>query len=247
MMGRPRSMCGTLLNIRDGCRLSGNKKIGQARERNKASKKESEKTGGCRDAEEVHYPVGYLSKIDWENRVPLWISFQMLLDAYKRIHKLKWQKKDEGNDILPQYRTQPGEINLYSMEKAGVSLAQRKQTAKKIFLSTHNCRNNGSTNKATAVKFRNLRKDAKMERSSCIDGFGAGLILTNQEGVEFTYAMRFTFKATNNEAEYEALIAGLQIAEQIGIKNLQAHVDSRLVANQVNGSYVAKESGMIQY
>ncbi|GJU75350.1 reverse transcriptase domain-containing protein [Tanacetum coccineum] len=43
------------------------------------------------------------------------------------------------------------------------------------------------------------------------------------------------------------LIAGLRIAEQMGVKNLQAHVDSRLVANQVNGSYVAKESGMIQY
>ncbi|GJW48677.1 reverse transcriptase domain-containing protein [Tanacetum coccineum] len=83
--------------------------------------------------------------------------------------------------------------------------------------------------------------------SSCIDGSGAGLILTNPEGVEFTYAMRFTFEATNNEAEYEALIAGLRIAEQMGVKNLQAHVDSRLVANQVNGSYVAKESGMIQY
>ncbi|GKA77399.1 reverse transcriptase domain-containing protein [Tanacetum coccineum] len=83
--------------------------------------------------------------------------------------------------------------------------------------------------------------------SSCIDGFGAGLILTNPEGVEFTYAMRFRFEATNNEAEYEALIAGLRIAEQIGVKNLQANVDSRLVANQVNGSYVAKESGMVQY
>ncbi|GJW53047.1 reverse transcriptase domain-containing protein [Tanacetum coccineum] len=45
--------------------------------------------------------------------------------------------------------------------------------------------------------------------SSCIDGSGAGLILTNPEGVEFTYAMRFRFKAINNEAEYEALIAGL--------------------------------------
>ncbi|GKE04105.1 reverse transcriptase domain-containing protein [Tanacetum coccineum] len=33
----------------------------------------------------------------------------------------------------------------------------------------------------------------------------------------------------------------------MGVKNLQAHVDSRLVANQVNGSYVAKESGMVQY
>ncbi|GJZ01405.1 reverse transcriptase domain-containing protein, partial [Tanacetum coccineum] len=48
--------------------------------------------------------------------------------------------------------------------------------------------------------------------SSCVDSFGAGLILTNQEGVEFTYSMRF-----------------------------------RLGANQVNGSYVAKEPSMIQY
>ncbi|GJV75364.1 reverse transcriptase domain-containing protein [Tanacetum coccineum] len=59
--------------------------------------------------------------------------------------------------------------------------------------------------------------------------------------------MRFRFEATNNEAEYEALIAGLRIAEQMGVKNLQANVDSRLVANQVNGSYIAKESGMVQY
>ncbi|GKD33905.1 reverse transcriptase domain-containing protein [Tanacetum coccineum] len=33
----------------------------------------------------------------------------------------------------------------------------------------------------------------------------------------------------------------------MGVKNLQAHVDSRLVANQVNGSYIAKEPGMVQY
>ncbi|GJW61764.1 reverse transcriptase domain-containing protein [Tanacetum coccineum] len=85
------------------------------------------------------------------------------------------------------------------------------------------------------------------DESSCVDGSGAGLILTNTEGADFTYVMRFIFEATNNEAEYEALIAGLRIAEQMGVKNLQAHVDSRLVANQVNVSYVAKESGMIQY
>jgi hypothetical protein len=36
--------------------------------------------------------------------------------------------------------------------------------------------------------------------SSCTDGSGAGLILTNPEGTEFTYAMRFQFEATNNEA-----------------------------------------------
>ncbi|GJT33223.1 reverse transcriptase domain-containing protein [Tanacetum coccineum] len=54
------------------------------------------------------------------------------------------------------------------------------------------------------------------------------------------------YKATTKMAEYK-LIAGLRIAEQIGIKNLQANVDSRLVANQVNGVYVAKELGMIKY
>ncbi|GJU51958.1 reverse transcriptase domain-containing protein [Tanacetum coccineum] len=127
------------------------------------------------------------------------------------------------------------------------------------------------TNKATIVKFRNVLENAEMEEeespdelmaepeelpelwtlfmdgSSCVDGSGAGLILTNPEGAEFTYAKRFRFEATNNEAEYEALIAGLRIAEQMGVKNLQAHVDSRLVANQVNSSYIAKEPGMVQY
>ncbi|GKG03523.1 reverse transcriptase domain-containing protein, partial [Tanacetum coccineum] len=51
-----------------------------------------------------------------------------------------------------------------------------------------------------------------MDGSSCIDGSGAGLILTNPEGTEFTYTLRFQFTASNNEAEYEALIAGLWIA-----------------------------------
>ncbi|GJS37028.1 reverse transcriptase domain-containing protein [Tanacetum coccineum] len=83
--------------------------------------------------------------------------------------------------------------------------------------------------------------------SSYTDGSGAGLIITNSEGMEFTYALRFRFDATNNEAEYGALIAGPKIAEQMGVKNLQANVDSQLVANQVNGTYVAKETDMVRY
>ncbi|GKF07489.1 reverse transcriptase domain-containing protein [Tanacetum coccineum] len=63
--------------------------------------------------------------------------------------------------------------------------------------------------------------------SSSTDGSGARLILTNPEGIEFIYALEFRFDATNNEAEYEALIAGLRIAEQMGVKNLQPNVDSR--------------------
>nr|GEY91860.1 reverse transcriptase domain-containing protein [Tanacetum cinerariifolium] len=69
-------------------------------------------------------------------------------------------------------------------------------------------------------------------RSSYTDGSRERLILTNPEGMEFSYALRFRSEATNNEAEYEALIAGLRTAEQMGVKNLQANVDSQLVANQ---------------
>ncbi|GKB38268.1 reverse transcriptase domain-containing protein [Tanacetum coccineum] len=83
--------------------------------------------------------------------------------------------------------------------------------------------------------------------SSCVDGFEAGLILKNPEGAKFTYALRFRFEATNTEAEYEALIAGLRIAKEMGVRNLQANVDSRLVANQVNKTYIAKEADMIRY
>nr|GEZ37443.1 reverse transcriptase domain-containing protein [Tanacetum cinerariifolium] len=86
-----------------------------------------------------------------------------------------------------------------------------------------------------------------IDGSSCTDGSRAGLIITNPEGTQFTYALSFRFNATNNEAEYEALIAGLQIAKQIGVKFFQANIDSRLAANQVNETYVAKEPGMIKY
>nr|GEY07093.1 reverse transcriptase domain-containing protein [Tanacetum cinerariifolium] len=54
-------------------------------------------------------------------------------------------------------------------------------------------------------------------------------------------------EAFNNEAEYEALVVGLRIAEKMGVKNLIAKVDSCLVANQFNGSYEAKEQSMTQY
>ncbi|GJR41610.1 reverse transcriptase domain-containing protein [Tanacetum coccineum] len=83
--------------------------------------------------------------------------------------------------------------------------------------------------------------------SACVDGSGAGLILTNPEGMEFTYALRFDLLSHNTEAEYEALIAGHACSYRMGVRNLEANVDSRLVANHVLGEYVAKEDNMIQY
>ncbi|XP_071729994.1 uncharacterized protein [Rutidosis leptorrhynchoides] len=77
--------------------------------------------------------------------------------------------------------------------------------------------------------------------ASSSDGLGAGLMLINPEGQEFTYALRFEFSTTNNEAEYETLLAGLRIAKEMKIEHLQAFVDSQLVANQVLGIFEARQ------
>nr|XP_043619706.1 uncharacterized protein LOC122591504 [Erigeron canadensis] len=73
------------------------------------------------------------------------------------------------------------------------------------------------------------------------DGCGARLMLTSPEEKEFTYALRFEFEVTNNEAEYEALLAGLRIVRDMKIRNIQVYVDSQLVACQVKGAYEAKQ------
>nr|GEW67705.1 reverse transcriptase domain-containing protein [Tanacetum cinerariifolium] len=64
------------------------------------------------------------------------------------------------------------------------------------------------------------------DESSCTDGSEAGLILTSPEGMEFTYALRFMFDATNTESEYKALISRLRIAKKWALrtsKQIQVH------------------------
>ncbi|GJZ30715.1 reverse transcriptase domain-containing protein [Tanacetum coccineum] len=65
------------------------------------------------------------------------------------------------------------------------------------------------------------------------DGSGTNLILISPEGKEYTYTLWFEFKTTNNKAEYEALLAGLQTVEEMEIKDPAIFINSQLVANQV--------------
>ncbi|KAJ8615053.1 hypothetical protein MRB53_034425 [Persea americana] len=55
------------------------------------------------------------------------------------------------------------------------------------------------------------------------------------------------FAAANNEVDYKALLSELRIAKELGIKRLIVHCDSQLVANQLNGEYVARDDWMVAY
>ena len=78
-------------------------------------------------------------------------------------------------------------------------------------------------------------------------GRGAGLILTSLEGIDIEYALRFGFQAYNNEAEYVAVIAGLNLAHSLDIDQLEVCSDSQLVVRQIEDTYEAKSERMILY
>ncbi|XP_077228576.1 uncharacterized protein LOC143861550 [Tasmannia lanceolata] len=96
---------------------------------------------------------------------------------------------------------------------------------------------------ATSALIWEVHVDASSNKSGC----GAGLILTGPDDFTADYALRFGFRTSNNEAEYEALLAGMSLAIQTGAQDLKAYCDSQLVANQIQGVYEARDERMIKY
>ncbi|XP_077251777.1 uncharacterized protein LOC143891001 [Tasmannia lanceolata] len=78
-------------------------------------------------------------------------------------------------------------------------------------------------------------------------GREAGVVLYGPDGFTAEYALLLDFTASNNEAEYEALLAGLSLAVELGAGKLEVYSDSQLVVEQVNRAYEAKGLRMKRY
>ena len=66
-----------------------------------------------------------------------------------------------------------------------------------------------------------------------LDSAGVGILFISPRGEQPKYVLQLLFKATNNAAEYEALLSGLRIAIDLGVKCLDVRCDSQLVIDQV--------------
>ena len=86
-----------------------------------------------------------------------------------------------------------------------------------------------------------------IDGASNAQGSGAGFLLTNSEGVVTEYALRFNFKTSNNQAEYEALLAGLRVVKELRIDSLKVFSDSQLIVGQVKGEFEARDPTMAKY
>nr|GEY12725.1 reverse transcriptase domain-containing protein [Tanacetum cinerariifolium] len=100
---------------------------------------------------------------------------------------------------------QAPELNYTPMEKLVVALVCAAKRLRKYF----------KANPIVVITDQHIKQVISRAR----------LILTNPEGMEFSYAQRFQFTASNNKAEYEALIAGLRIATQMGVRNVYVLVE----------------------
>ena len=78
-------------------------------------------------------------------------------------------------------------------------------------------------------------------------GSGVGLVLISPEKVVIEKSLRLNFSATNNWAEYEALLVGMTMVQRMEGKSIKLFSNSRLVVGQVRGEFEAKDKRMQGY
>ncbi|RDY13740.1 Retrovirus-related Pol polyprotein from transposon 17.6, partial [Mucuna pruriens] len=76
---------------------------------------------------------------------------------------------------------------------------------------------------------------------------GAGVILEGPEGVLIEQSLHFDFRASNNQAKYEALLVWMTLARDLEAKTLIAKSDSKLVIGQVNNEYQTRDPQLSRY
>lgn len=86
-----------------------------------------------------------------------------------------------------------------------------------------------------------------MDGSSNEQGSGVGVSIESPDKMVIEHSLKIGFRASNNQAEYEALIAGLRLAIELGVQNLYIKGDSQLVVKQVKGDYQVKDPQLSKY
>ena len=81
-----------------------------------------------------------------------------------------------------------------------------------------------------------------VDGASSAMGVGAGIVIITLEGIQLEHSFRLRFKASKNEAKYEALLTGLRAVLGMGAQDVEVYSNSRLVVNQVQGNFEAQDS-----
>jgi ribonuclease HI len=87
----------------------------------------------------------------------------------------------------------------------------------------------------------------RFDGSSTVVSSGAGIVLFRDDGEAIPKSFKLDFPCSNNVAEYEAYLAWLAVACEMGIKHLKVVGDSNLIVCQARGEFSLKESSLAPY
>ena len=210
-----------------------------------------------RDKDRVQHPVYYCSRVlrGVEERYPRMeklilalVTVARKLRPYFQAHTIEVQTEYPMKQVLHKPETS-GRLMKWALELNEFDIRYKSKTAIKWQVLADFIME--FTPAELAVDTR-ATPDLPIWKMS-VDGAtnaqrsGAGLILTSLEGIKIEYALRFGFQASNNEAEYEAVIAGLNFAHSMEVYQLEVCSDSQLVVKQIEDTYKAKGEKMILY
>ncbi|KAL5575294.1 hypothetical protein UlMin_016993 [Ulmus minor] len=213
-----------------------------------------------REEEGVQWPIYYTSKslLDAETRYPeveklalaLMIAARKLR-PYFQAHTIIVPTKFPLKQILQKPDTS-GRLAKWSIELGEFDILFKPRTAIKgqalaDFIAEFTYQPTSLESAKELVPSPSSLWHLYVDGSSTDNCSGAGVILVSPEKVRLSCALRFRFKATNNQAEYEALLAGLRLAKEVSACHLLIYSDSQLIVNQVNSEYQAKGEKMASY
>ncbi|XP_024009904.1 uncharacterized protein LOC112085120 [Eutrema salsugineum] len=208
---------------------------------------------------------GVLIREERSEQKPIFYISQTLTDAetrYPQIKKVALAVVVSARKLRPYFQShsivvlatlplrsilhspsQSGRLAKWAIELSEYDIEYRNRSSAKSqvladFLIEHPAE---ATNEPTLDEVWTLHVDGSSSKH------GSGIRLTSPTGEILEQSFRLNFHASNNEAEYEALIAGIRLAQGIGVRKIRTFCDSQLVACQFNGEYEAKDGRMGAY
>ena len=136
---------------------------------------------------------------------------------------------------------------LVGEEFADISREDLRDLFEQLAVHVRSCKkwtNAGSTKQDLSIMSGSLYCDGASRGNP--GPSGAGAVFFDKNGEQVFEVSLFLDNATNNEAEYKALIRGLSAAVDIGIKDVQIFLDSELVVNQLLGTYKVRNPRLLQ-
>jgi ribonuclease HI len=83
--------------------------------------------------------------------------------------------------------------------------------------------------------------------SICGQGQGAGCVIVSPNGMEYEASTRLEFRCTNNQAEYETLLIGLELIVDMGTKSVEIFGDSQLMVQQISSESQCLDGTLNEY